>query len=177
MRFIGLLTFLLGVLVGYLISQKWAEKGPLYVSERAVKELPTTNIHFASPQPVNIVYYTDTVVLPQEVIHVNTIDTAALISDYMAKRNYVFTNVDSVSADTIKFDVQYNRVSDFNWVHHANVITNTIIPKPSVKFWVMGGLDTKYDIEIGAGVSKGHWGFGLGAATDKSIKFKTIYTF
>jgi hypothetical protein len=179
MRFIAIILFVAGCTLGYIIGTKMGKKGPLQPSSVVVRELPATNITFASPTPVKVVYLPpDTVTIPVEIIkEYNIIDTVALVKDYMAKRSYEFINADSSSNDTVRFNVQHNRVYDFNWVRHGLVYEQTFIKPQNLSFFGVIGGDSRGILSIGAGLYFKDYGASLGFDAQKAMSIKFYYRF
>lgn len=179
MRFIAILLFAVGCAIGYTIRVKMGEKGPLIESNVIVRDLPSTKLIFEAPQPTKVVFYPiDSVVLPKEVVYVeNEVDTVALVKDYLAQRGYTFTLADSVTSDTITFNVQFNRAHDFVWAHHPKLIIEERLYKPSYEFFGYAGVNTNYALEVGAGVFKSKFGLGVGLSTSKDLNLKLYYKF
>lgn len=103
-----------------------------------IKYIKGDTIKDSIPIPVPDIKYKDTIIyveLPPRIIYVDSsnvigIDTAELIKDYIATRNYVsdlFDN-DTVGKLTVDIDVQYNELKrmDYTFVPMYKSVTNTV---------------------------------------------------
>lgn len=109
----------------------------------------------------------------KEVVIYEKVDTMAILSDWLTKRNYEFTvfENDTLGTFVARPEVQYNKLQNFEYTFTpVNKVTNTVKEKKR-KFEVYGGLGMNTNAQI---VFNG--GFftssGLGAGVVHSDNFK-----
>jgi hypothetical protein len=96
----------------------------------------------------------DTVYIDTVVYIVQTVDTAAIIADYVLKRNYYATLFDNTYGKlNLSLSTQYNRLGalDYDFTPLRNVTSGTVEPQ---RLW-LPFVSTSYSLT-------GYWGVGAG---------------
>ncbi len=144
-----------------------------------VKELPTVELKFEQPSPVRL-YWPEVIVLPGEVVDsLGSVDTAKLYADYTVVRDYEFTNKDSSAIDTIRLNLQFNRIKSFNWYHTPIRYEKVSIieEKRPLRPYIGGSVWLNGQFAIDGGLLYKNNMFGVTLNSDKSFGAKYAYIF
>lgn len=109
------------------------------------------------------------------------VDTAAIIEDWITKRDYKQTLFDNNNGKLdIDFTVQYNKPSDLRYSYIPIKEVNTIYKVKTWQPFVSGSYSTLNYVGVGLGVFYHDIGFGAKYVTDfykKGVEFELKYKF
>ena len=176
---------------GFLLGMKYQERQQMQVVgiNTLIQEPITGSVDIPDPEETvpktpELPVIRDTIYIKGETISImETVDTAAIIQDYITERNYTLPIYEG-NAGTITGNatVQYNKLTSFDF-KLVPVIREIIYKEPvRIRPYIGVGFSSFNQGEIEIGAIKNHWGVGIGYVKDfgmnrSGVKIQGKYVF